>query len=73
MKRSTKLYWGVAVCVALAIGCVLGIWTGGQAEQDAFVELMARANLDENCRAQLGESLQAIIDEYEGKSPAPAP
>ena len=72
MKAGPKLWWGVAVCVALAVGFVLGIWTGGQAEQDAFVELMARANLDENCRAQLGESLQAIIDEYEGNSPAPA-
>jgi hypothetical protein len=73
VKRSAKLWWGVAVCAALAVGFVLGIWTGGQAEQDAFVELMARANLDDNCRAQLGESLQAIIDEYEGKPAAPAP
>jgi hypothetical protein len=62
----------VGVCVALAVGFVGGVWTGGQAEQDAFVELMTRANLDDNCRAQLGEAMQAIIDEYEGKPAAPA-
>jgi hypothetical protein len=72
MKAGAKLWWAVAVVAALAVGFVLGIWSGGQAEQTAFVELMARANLDDNCRAQLGESLQAIVDEYEGKSPAPA-
>ena len=37
------------------------------------MELITRANLDENCRAQLGDAMQAIVDEYEAKPASPVP
>ncbi len=70
MKSGAKLWWGVAVSVALLIGFGFGFWMGGQAEQEVFVELIARANLDDTCREQLESGMQAILDAYEGKAPA---
>lgn len=72
MKPGAKLWWGVAVAGALLVGLGLGFWIGGQAEQEVFVELIARANLDDTCRQQLESGMQAIIDSYEEKPPAPA-
>ena len=73
MKAGAKLWWGVGVCVALLVGFVGGVWVGAETEQDVMMELITRANLDENCRAQLGDAMQAIIDDYEGKPAAPVP
>jgi hypothetical protein len=71
VKGGAKLWWGVAVATALLIGLGLGFWIGGQAEQEVFVELIARANLNDTCREQLESGMQAIIDSYEGKPAAP--
>jgi hypothetical protein len=73
VKFGAKLWWSVGVCAALLVGFVGGVWTGAETEQDVMVELITRANLDENCRAQLGDAMQAIIDDYESKPASPAP
>lgn len=70
MKFGARLWWAAGVCVALLAGFVLGIWTGAETEQDVMVELITRANLDDNCKAQLSDAMQEIIDDYEG-TPAP--
>lgn len=70
MKPGAKLWWAAGVCVALLVGFVLGIWVGADTEQDVMVELITRANLDDNCRGQLSDAMEAIIEDYEGK-PAP--
>lgn len=49
MKFGARLWWAAGVCVALLAGFVLGIWTGAETEQDVMVELITRANLDDNC------------------------
>jgi hypothetical protein len=73
VKLGAKLWWGVGVGVALLVGFVGGVWVGAETEQDVMMQLITRANLDENCRVQLGDAMQAIIDEYEGKPASPAP
>jgi hypothetical protein len=60
---TARLWWGVAVSVALLLGFGLGLWIGGAIEQDVLVELIARANLDENCRLQLQNAMEAVIGE----------
>jgi hypothetical protein len=72
VKFGAKLWWAAGAWVALLVGFVLGVWTGAETEQDVMVELLPRANLDENCRAQLSDAMQAIVDEYEGKPASPA-
>lgn len=72
MKPGAKLWWGVAVAVALLLGFGIGFFVGGQAEQEVFVELIARANLDDTCREQLESGMQAIIDSYENKAAEPS-
>lgn len=73
MKFGPKLWWGVGACVALLVGFVGGVLVGAETEQDVMMELLTRANLDENCRAQLGEAMQRMVEEYEGKPASPAP
>jgi hypothetical protein len=71
VKSGAKLWWAVGVCAALLVGFVGGVWVGAENEHHVMLELLTRANLDENCRAPLGDAMQAIIDEYEGKPASP--
>ena len=71
MKFGARLWWAAGVCVALLAGFVLGIWTGAETEQDVMVELITRANLDDNCKAQLLRPCKRI-DDYEGTPVLPA-
>jgi hypothetical protein len=68
-----RLAWGAAVGVALLIGLGLGLWIGGEIEQDAVVQIVTRAELTQECRQQLNDAVKAIIDEWEATNPPATP
>ena len=56
----------VAALAGSLVGVLLGLWLGARGEQAALVELIARAELTPQCRAELDQSIKAIIEDWEG-------
>jgi hypothetical protein len=73
MTSPARLLWGVAVGVALLTGLGLGLWIGGEIEQDAIVQIVARAELSNQCRAELNDAVKAIINEWDAVNPPATP
>jgi hypothetical protein len=61
----------VAALAGSLIGVLLGLWLGAKSEQSTLVELIARADLTPDCRAELDRAVRGIISNFEGKE-APA-
>jgi hypothetical protein len=68
MSPGERLWWGASVSAALLGGLLIGIWIGGEIEQDAFVEIITKADLTQECRDQLQSAASAIVEAWE--SPA---
>ena len=45
MSPGERLWWGAGVAAALLVGLLIGIWVGGEIEQDAFIEMISKADL----------------------------
>jgi hypothetical protein len=73
MTSRARLLWGVAVGVALLTGLALGLWIGGEIEQDAIVQIVTRAELSNQCREELNDAVKAIINEWEAVNPPATP
>lgn len=71
MTASRNLVWILAVLAALLVGGLAGVWLGGEMEQDVLADVFARADLTADCRAQIGRSMQQLIDDYEGSDLGP--
>jgi membrane protein DedA with SNARE-associated domain len=56
----------VAALAGSLVGVLLGLWLGARGEQAALVELITRAELTPQCRAELDQSMKAIIEDWEG-------
>ena len=56
----------VAALAGSLVGVLLGLWLGARGEQAALVELITRAELTPQCRAELDQSIKAIIEDWEG-------
>lgn len=69
MTLGGKPGWLVAVCVALLIGLLAGIWIGGEIEADIHDEFLMNADLPEVCWEKLGAEAERIIREYEDGAP----
>jgi hypothetical protein len=54
-------------------GLGLGLWIGGEIEQDAIVQIVTRAELSDQCRQELNDAVKAIIDESEAVKPPATP
>jgi len=70
VSSGERLWWGVGVAGLLLGALLVGIWIGGEIEQDAFVELISKADLTQECREQLRRAASAITEAWE--SPAPS-
>ena len=56
------------VVVALAgslVGGLLGLWLGARGEQQTLVDVITRAELTPECRAQLDRGIKTIIEDWE--------
>ena len=73
MTSRARLLWGVAVGVALLAGLGIGLWIGGEIEQDAIVQIVSRAELSNQCRQELNDAVKTIIDEWEAVKPPATP
>jgi membrane protein DedA with SNARE-associated domain len=62
----------VAALAGSLAGALLGLWLGARGEQAALVDVITRAELTPECRAQLDRGIKAIIEDWEGPA-APAP
>jgi len=63
----------VAALAGSLAGGLLGLWFGARSEQTALVDILARAELSPQCRTELNNAVQAIIEDWEGPPPsAPA-
>jgi membrane protein DedA with SNARE-associated domain len=56
----------VAALAGSLVGVLLGLWLGARGEQAALVELITRAELTPQCRAELDQSIKAIIEDWDG-------
>jgi hypothetical protein len=65
MSSGERLWWGAGVAAALLGGLVIGIWIGGEIEQDAFIEMISKADLTQDCREQLQRAASAIVETWE--------
>jgi hypothetical protein len=65
MSSGERLWWGAGVAAALLVGLLIGIWVGGEIEQDAFIEMISKADLTQECREQLQRAASAIIQSWE--------
>ena len=63
----------VAALAGSLVGVLLGLWLGARGEQAALAELITRAELTPQCRAELDQSIKAIIEDWEGPPDQPAP
>lgn len=72
MTSKATLLWAAAVIVALTGGFVSGVWAGAKTEQDALVDLLARADLTTDCQSQIDQAVRDTISDWEG-GPPPSP
>ena len=72
MMSKATLLWAAAVIVALTGGFVSGVWAGAKTEQDALVDLLARADLTTDCQSQIDQAVRDTISDWEG-GPPPSP
>ena len=56
----------VAALAGSLVGVLLGLWLGARGEQAALVELISRAELTPECRAELDRGIKSIIEDWEG-------
>ena len=57
------------IVVAALAGSLVGVlllWLGARGEQAALVELISRAELTPECRAELDRGIKSIIEDWEG-------
>lgn len=62
----------VAALAASLAGVLIGLWLGARGEQAALVELISRADLTPECRAELDRAIKAVIEDWEGAPAKPA-
>lgn len=62
----------VAALAGSLVGALLGLWLGARTEQSALVELIARADLTPECRAEINQGIKAIIEDWEGPPATPS-
>ena len=62
----------VAALAGSLAGALLGLWLGATTEQSALVELIARADLTPQCRAELDRGIKAVIEDWEGPPATPS-
>jgi membrane protein DedA with SNARE-associated domain len=55
----------VAALAGSLIGVLLGLWLGARSEQHTLVELITRADLTPECRAELDRGIKSIIEDWE--------
>ncbi|MGH6735688.1 MAG: hypothetical protein ACRECX_06365 [Methyloceanibacter sp.] len=67
MSIDRVLAFIVVGLTALLIGGMGGLWLGATTEQHALVEILARADLSEDCKQQIDGAVQGVIQDYEGK------
>ena len=72
MTSKATLLWAAAVIVALTGGFVSGVWAGAKTEQDALVDLLARADLTTDCQSQIDLAVRDVISNWQG-GPPPSP
>ena len=61
----------VAALAGSLVGVLLGLWLGARGEQAALVELISRAELTPECRAELDRGIKSIIEDWEGPPAQP--
>jgi len=59
----------VTALAASLVGVLVGLWLGATTEQSALVELIGRAELSPECRAELDRGIKAVIEDWEGPPP----
>lgn len=62
----------VAALAGSLVGVLLGLWLGATTEQNALVEIISRAELTPQCRAELNDAVKNIIEDWEGPPAEPA-
>jgi hypothetical protein len=70
MNSGERLWWGASVAAALLVGLLIGIFIGGEIEQDALVEIIAKVDLTQECREQLQSAASAIVEAWESSAPS---
>lgn len=71
MSIDRLLAFMVVGMTALLIGGMAGLWLGATTEQAAFVELLARADLTEDCRQQINAAVGGASRDFEGRPAQP--
>jgi hypothetical protein len=61
----------VTALAASLVGVLVGLWLGATTEQSALVELIARADLTPQCRAEFDRGIKAVIEDWEGPPAVP--
>ncbi|MFO7477006.1 MAG: hypothetical protein R6X03_01405 [Methyloceanibacter sp.] len=62
----------VAALAGSLVGVLLGLWLGATTEQSALVEIISRAELTPQCRDELNDAVNGIIEDWEGPPAEPA-
>jgi membrane protein DedA with SNARE-associated domain len=62
----------VAALAGSLAGVLLGLWLGARSEQRTLVDLITRADLTPQCRAELDRGIKSTLEDWEGPGAAPA-
>lgn len=63
---SSTVLWSLAVVATGVLGLGIGVWAGGEIEQDAFIELLARGDLSPECQEEIGRAASRVVEDWEG-------
>ncbi len=61
MDRTVTFVLGMLT--AGIIGVPIGIWAGGEMEQDAFIDVIQGANLSDQCLAEFTQGVDQMLSE----------
>lgn len=50
---------------------MVGLWLGAITEHEALAEILARADLTDDCKKQIDEAIHGVIQDYEGTPETP--
>lgn len=72
MSDGGRLLWIVGIFAAATVGLLAGIWIGGEIESSVYWEIIAEANLPEECLREFEAAANRVAETYQGPGTSPA-
>lgn len=72
MSDGGRLLWIFGIFAAATVGLLAGIWIGGEIESSVYWEIIAEANLPEECLREFEAAANRVAESYQGSAAPPA-